>query len=150
MMHAPTIWYIIMNTNRARILRELPGPHDPLHAEITMQGRRRNMADIIADQPTSSFASAGGGRRSSVEPGSDPVGEDERVFIGELQDFLTKEAAAMAYDQLVVIATPDAMGKWRAQASPDLKRHVKQEIIRNLVAFSAHELVAAVRALVKL
>jgi len=138
-----------MNSNRARILRDLPGPHEALPVEITLQGRRRKMADVNQDRPTRSFASAGGGRRSAVEPGSHPLQEDARVFMHELQEFLTKEATAEAFDRLVVVAPSDAMGNWRAHIPEGLKDRVHQEIIRNLVPFAGRELVAALRALVQ-
>ncbi|WP_417728786.1 host attachment protein [Roseovarius sp.] len=148
-MKAAQTWYVVMNSNRARILRDLPGTHDPLPAEITMQGRRASMADIIEDRPTRSFASAGGGRRSAVEPGSNPLEEDSRAFLHDLQDFLTRAAATSSFDWLVVVASPDAMGMWRAQIPPDLKSRVKKEFVLNLVSFSARELVAALRALIE-
>lgn len=148
-MKSTKTWYVVMNSNRARILRDLPRAHEALPAEITMQGRRRKMADVIQDRPTRSFASAGGGRRSAVEPGSDPIEEDARVFMHELQEFLTKEATAEAFDGLVVVAPSDALGLWRAHIPVALQDRIEQEIIRNLVSFSAPELVAALRALVE-
>ncbi|MGJ8561638.1 MAG: host attachment protein [Litorimonas sp.] len=148
-MKSSQTWYVVMNSNRARILRDLPGEHDALPAEITMQGRRRKMADVIQDRPARSFASAGGGRRSSVEPGSNPIEEDTRVFIRELQEFLTKEATEEAFDNLVIIAPSDAMGMWRAHIPSGLKDRVNQEVVRNLVPLSERNLVAALRELVE-
>jgi len=148
-MKASPTWYVVMNSTRARILRDLPGTDDPLPAEITMQGRHRIMSDIIKDRPTRSVASAGGGRCSAVEPGSNPLEEDARAFLREVQDFLEREATTGAFDQLVVVAPPDTMGLWRAQIPPGLKSRVKVELVRNLVSFSARELVAALRSLVE-
>lgn len=148
-MKNPRIWYLVMNAYRARILRELPGPRDPLPAEITLQGRRRRLVDILPDRPSRSFASSGGGRRSAVEPGSDPLEEDARNFMREVLAYLEKEAQAGAFEELVVIAPADTLGHWRAQVGEGLAARVRLEIVRNLVRFSGHELVAAIRALVR-
>lgn len=146
-MKPPRIWYLVMNAHRARILQALPEPRGPLPPEVTMHGRRRSMAEIIEDRPTRSFASAGGGRRSAVVPGSDPLEEDARAFMREVQDFLEENARSGAFDQLVVIAPAETLGMWRAQVSDELRGHVRSEIVKNLVRFSTRELVAAVRAL---
>lgn len=148
-MKNPRTWYVVMNSHRARILRNLPNPQEALPVEISLEGRRRKMTDVIQDRPTRSFASAGGGRRSAVEPGSNPLQEDARVFMHELQEFLTKEATAEAFDRLVVVAPSDAMGIWRTHIPEELKDRIHQEIIRNLVLFPGRELVAALRALVQ-
>lgn len=140
-------WYLVMNSNRARILRDLPGAREPIPVEITMQGRRRHMAEIVEDRPARSFASSGGGRRSAVEPGSDPLLEDARNFLREVQDFLAEQSRARAFDGLVVIAPADTMGLWRSHVPEELQGRVTQEFIRNLIPFSARELVAAIRAL---
>ncbi|MEQ8256349.1 MULTISPECIES: host attachment protein [Roseovarius] len=147
-MKRPRIWYIVMNAHRARILRELPGIRDPLPTEITMQGRRRSVGEVKRDRPTRSFASAGGRRRSAVAPGSDPLEEDARNFMRDVQAFLEKEAQIGAFEELVLIAPAETIGLWRAQAPEGLANCVRREIVKNLVRFSGRELVAAIRALV--
>ncbi len=142
------VWYLIMNSGRARIIRELPGPHDPLPVEVTMQSPRRKLREAIGTKPTRSFAAAGGGRRSAVEPSSDPLAEDARHFIREVVRYLEEQERAGAFDKLVVIGTPDSIGYWRAEASGPLKKHVQQEFIKNVVRMSSRELNAAIRALV--
>lgn len=140
-------WYVVMNGGRSRILRSLPGSHEPTPAEITMQGSNRELRDVYDDRPTRSFSSAGGGRRSSVEPSSDPLEEDARIFIRDVQNYLEEQQRADAFDKLVVIAPANAIGRWRAEISDGLQARVQKEYVKNLMPLSSHELVGAIRAL---
>ncbi|MCB4457878.1 host attachment protein [Leisingera aquaemixtae] len=142
------IWYVVMNTSRARIIRELPGARNQAAAEITMQSARRNLRDILHNKPTRSFASARDGRRSGVEPGADPLQEDARAFLREVLGFLDEQYRLHAFDGLVLIAPSGCVGLWRTELPGTLRECVRQEFQKNLVRLSSGELAAAVRALV--
>ncbi|KAA9006704.1 host attachment protein [Histidinibacterium aquaticum] len=146
-MKAPRTWYVVMNTSRARVLRDLPGPREPAPIEISLQGPRRRLREVMEDRATRSYSSAGGGRRAAVEPGSDPIAEDARNFVREVVEYLDKQRLAKAFDRLVVIASSDAIGIWRAELPEALAACVQHEFVKNLVRFSARELVAAIRGL---
>lgn len=144
-MKRERVWYIVMNSNRARILRQLPGSHERAGAEITLQGPRRNLRAILNDRPARSFTSSGTGRRSAVEPGSDPLRHDKIDFLHEVFDYLTEQKAAGAFDRIVLIASPEILGLWRDKAPHDLQDVVSREVPKNLVRFPYSEIGEAVR-----
>jgi len=146
-MHADRVWYLVMNSNRARILRGLPQPHEAAASELSLQSRHHHLRDHLEDRPARSFSSASPGRRSGVEPGSDPVREDTVRFLRDVQDFLTGECKAQAFDRLVVVAPPETIGLWREVLVEPLRSVIQSEVAKNLVRQSAHELVETLRRL---
>jgi len=146
-MHTARIWYLVMNSNRARILRGLPHPHEAAASELSLQSRHHHLRDHLEDRPTRSFSSASPGRRSGVEPSSDPVREDTVRFLHDVQDFLTGECKAKAFDGLVVVAPPETLGLWREVLAEPLRSVIRSEVAKNLVRQSAHELIESLRHL---
>lgn len=140
-------WYVVVNSNRARILPGLPAPRTPALSEISMHGPNRKLRDVRPYRPVRSFASAGGGRRSAVDPGADPIEEDTRRFLIELATFLERKHEGKAFDQLVFVSPDDVLGLWRSIVSPQLKNCTAEEYRRNLMGLSPEELALAVRKL---
>lgn len=140
-------WYVVMNAGRARILRGLPNERDPAQAEIILQGPRQNLRDRLQDRPARSFASCRDGRRSAVEPGTDPMHEDARRFLRDVFDFLLEQHRARAFDGLVLIGSPDIVGLWREEIPDTLRDCMRAEMKKNLVRWPAARLVPALRAL---
>ncbi len=144
-MHKLKVWYLVMNSNRARILRGLPVPHEAAGPEIVLQSVHRKLRDALEDRPTRSFSSGSPGRRSGVEPSSDPMREDELRFLRDVFAFLWSEHEAHAFEDLVVIAPPETLGLLRDEIPDKLGALVRQEVPRNLMRLSAAELAAAIR-----
>ena len=142
-----TLWYIVMNNHEARILRDLRNSHDPDHEETVLGGDERHMRDVLRDRPARSFASFGGGRRSAVEPASDPLAEDSRQFLRDMFHFLEKRQAAGAFDGLILIGAADIIGLWREMVPQNLHRTVQRQYIKNLVGLPSKDIVPAVRDL---
>lgn len=145
-MHAERIWYLVMNSNRARILRGLPLPHEAV-AELSLQSRPHHLRDHLQDRPTRSYSTASPGRRSAVEPGSDPVRDDTLRFLRDVQEFLTAERISQAFDALVVVAPPETLGLWRDGLKEPLQSAIRAEVPKNLIRQSAPELVETLRQL---
>ncbi len=143
-MKPERIWYVVINSHRLRILRGLPKPGEAAGPEITWQSPHRNLREALHDKPTRSFASAGGGRRSGVEPGSDPVREDERGFLREVFSLLADEHEKGGFDSLILFGAPEIMGVWRDMVPDSLKALVKRELIRNFVRLPANEMASAI------
>lgn len=146
-MKRPRIWYLVMNSHRARILRGLPAHGAAAGPEIAVETPAPQLRDLVSDKPARSFASAGGGRRSAVEPGSDPVKEQERAFLQEVVETLKTAHAREGFDGLVLIGSPEIVGLWRREAPADLQALVGREEIKNLVGLTGPELIAAIRAM---
>lgn len=146
-MHADRIWYLILNSNRARILRGLPAEHEPDEAELSLQSRHRHLRGHLQDRPTRTFSIGSPGRRSGVEPAADPVREDTLRFLRDVKEFLGTEQKAHAFDGLVVVAPPETLGLWREDLGEPLSSAIRAELARNLMRQSAHELVETLRDL---
>lgn len=146
-MHSERIWYLVMNSNRARILRGLPKPHEAAASELSLQSRHHHLRDHLEDRPTRSFSSASPGRRAGVEPGSDPVREDTLRFLRDVHEFLADECKVKAFDGLAVVAPPETLGLWREVLAEPLQSVIRSEVAKNLVRQSAHELVESLRRL---
>jgi protein required for attachment to host cells len=140
-------WYVVLNSQHARILRDLRDTHDPEHYETTMGVPATALRDTQTDRPTRSFASAGGGRRSSVVPHGDPVREETLRFLRDVFDFLERRRMAGAFGQLVMVASPDVTGLWRQSLPAPLHPCIRREVTRNLVNLPSEELILAMRAL---
>lgn len=146
-MCAERIWYLVLNSNRARILRGLPAEHEPDGAELSLQSRHKHLRDHLQDRPTRTYSVGSPGRRSRVEPGSDPVREDTFRFLREVAEFLDNERRADAYDGLVVVAPPETLGLWRETIGEPLAATIRDEVAKNLMRQSAHDLVKTLRDL---
>ncbi len=146
-MKPDRVWYVVLNSNRLRILRDLPQPGEAAGPEITLQAPVTHLRDALRDAPTRSFASAGGGRRSAVMPSSNPVLEAERTFLHRVFQLLADERAMGAYDAMVVFGSPEIIGLWRDEIPDALSPLVRQEVVKNLIRLPAHELATAVRRL---
>ncbi|WP_071672695.1 host attachment protein [Nioella nitratireducens] len=144
-MKPERIWYVVLNSHRLRILRELPRPGDAAGPEITWHSPQRHLREALHDRPTRSFSSAGDGRRSGVEPGSDPVREDERMFLRQVFGLLGEERDRESYDSLVLFASPEIMGLWREMVPDRLNRLVTRDLVRNFVRLTTPDLVTAIR-----
>lgn len=137
-----------MNAHSARILRELPKARTPAPDEITFDVPQRKLQDVLADRPTRSFSSAGRGRRSSVEPATDPIEEDTRRFLKEVVEFLERERKAGSFKRIVFIAPDKLIGLWRRNAPESLKDCVTQEYGKNLMGLSPEDRASAIQRLV--
>ena len=146
-MRREKIWYVIMNSNRARILQHLPMDHEPAPEEIMLEAELRKLRDTLGDRPTRSYASAGGGRRSAVEPGTDPLREDMGHFLRDVFDLLERKRSAGKFEGLVLIGSPEIVGLWREMVPDALRDLVRREVTKNLVQLPGAALVTTLRRL---
>lgn len=114
--------------------------------ETVIDGPDRTLRDTLSDRPTRGHASAGSSR-SAVEPGTDPLAEDERRFLRDVYDHLDRAHRDGDFDEIVVIGPAKIIGLWRDTLPGTLAPFVKREIVRNLVPLSKQELRDALRAL---
>ncbi|AXQ95576.1 host attachment protein [Cereibacter azotoformans] len=140
MVREEDTWALVLDSTRARILRGLPRRGPPSTAELVLKCESHKLRDLMSDKPGRSFASFGGGRRSAMEYGSDPLMEDERTFLREVVAVLETHRRAGEVHQLVIFAEPHSLGLMRTMLPPALRRLVRCEMPLNLIHVSAHEL----------
>ncbi|MCS6762081.1 MAG: host attachment protein [Candidatus Devosia symbiotica] len=131
-MKKTVTWVLIADGAQARVL-ENTGPGKGLQqvkgldwAITPMQAQ-----DIQADKPGRSFASNGSGR-STIEPKTDPVGYRETEFVKSLAASMDRKLLDGAFDRLVIIAAPLALGDIRKAISPSVKKTVLAELDKDL------------------
>ena len=78
--------------------------------------------------------------RHAIEPRTDPHRELKRTFAHELADMLDQRLTEKAYDRLVIVAPPKALGDLRAALSAHVKPLVYAELNKDLVKTPTAEL----------
>jgi protein required for attachment to host cells len=114
-------WIVVADHQRAKVfendgpgkgMREVPGLAFATHLHFDR--------DIVSDRPGRAFESSSG-TPHGMEPRSDPHRLEGRRFVERVVDALDEAAKRGAFDRLVVVAPPRALGEFR-QALPDRVR----------------------------
>lgn len=95
--------------------------------------------EIASDRPGRSFDSAGLGRHA-MEPPTDPHRHAERVFAQEVVAVLEDARQKNAFQRLVVVAPPKALGDLRSEFSDALRNRVIAELHKDLTKVAIHDL----------
>ena len=95
--------------------------------------------EIASDRPGRSFDSAGSGRHA-MEPPTDPHRHAERVFAQEVAAVLEDARQKNAFQRLVVVAPPKALGDLRGEFSVALRNRVIAELHKDLTKVAIHDL----------
>jgi protein required for attachment to host cells len=125
-------WVLIADGARARILRN-DGPGTGLRPVegCVFVGDHAPTHEIMSDREGRT-ASSVGSARSAVQARSDPHRELKRKFVHRLADALAEGLAQQAYDQLVIVAAPPALGDLRAALSAHVRGKVTAEVAKDL------------------
>lgn len=133
-------WALVTNGVRARILRGLDdgGPADTI--ELVSKAQSTHLRDILSDKAGRSFASDASGRRSAMEPGSDPILHDMQDFARETLATLEGHLRAGHLTQLAIFAAPKMLGILRREMPAALGDIVLFERDLNLINLSEADL----------
>ena len=125
-------WILVADGARARILENL-GPGKGVSEVSGMefaQDALRNR-EIMADRPGRSFESANQSRHA-MEPPTDPKQMAETAFVTGLVEMLDEKFKAGAFDRLVLVAAPHALGDIRKAMPKGLAQVVYAELDKDL------------------
>jgi protein required for attachment to host cells len=142
-MRAIREWYLVLDATTARIVRGLAKTAEAGHPEIVIRSPAHKLREIMADKPGRSFASAGGGRRSSYEYPSDPVKEERRAFVRSALALLEQHRRDGEFDALIVVAAPRMLGLLRDEMSAQLRQLVQREIDKDFAGLDLPDLLTA-------
>jgi protein required for attachment to host cells len=148
-MSNPKIWALVINGMQARILRGLGNADTDDIIELTSKAQSAHLRDIMADQAGRSFSSYSGGRRSAMEPSSDPIRHDMQEFARETLQDLEKQHRAGHFAQLAIFSAPRMLGILREELPDALKSAVILESPSNFINMPEAELKEKVRGLVR-
>lgn len=125
-------WILIADGARARVLLNAgPGKGLAPVPKAVFEAPHPPDRDINADRPGRTFDSAGQGRHA-MEPQTSPHRANKAAFAKTLADFLTAEKARRAFDRLIIVAPPAALGDLRAKLSKDVQAIVQAELPKDL------------------
>jgi protein required for attachment to host cells len=125
-------WIVVADGARARIVSN-SGPGKGLQAVEGMDFRTHTPAgrDIDADRPGRTHDSVGPGRHA-MEPPSDPRTQAKHDFARRLADILSDRGAAGAFDRLIIVAPPRALGDLRTLLAKSVQDKVTGELAKDL------------------
>jgi len=132
-------WILVADSEKALIL-ENRGSGDPPDLRVLRKTEQENPPNHEqgSDRPGRTYSSYGPG--ISAYDGTDwhELGKDR--FAGELADLLYKHAQASTYVDLVLIAAPEVLGKWRKAMHKEVVDRVVAEIPKGLTQLPLDQL----------
>lgn len=126
-------WALVTNGVLARILRDLEDSDSGDPIEIVSKAESTHLRDILSDKSGRSFASGDSGRRSAMEPGSDPILHDMQGFARETLSVLEAHHRAGRFTRLAVLAAPKMLGVLREEMPSTLRKSIILEKDVNLI-----------------
>ncbi len=139
-MKGTVTWVVVADGARARLFAN-NGPGKGLTAvpNGTFSGPNAAARDIGSDRPGRTFDSAGDGRHAK-EPRSDPQRTEKRDFVHTVAQHLRHAHNRQAYDRLVLVAPPQALGDLRASLDNGVRAKISAELNKDLTHLKDHEL----------
>jgi len=145
-MKAITTWVVVADGARAKVyLNDGPGKGLAEVPGTGLEGSHAPTREINADRPGRTFDRAGEGRHAK-EPPTDPHREAKRKFARQVAELLQDGLNRGAYDRLVLVAPPQALGDLRGQLGKGVQAKVSGELGKDLTHLSVHELPAHIGA----
>ncbi len=139
-MKSTVTWIVIADHQRARVY-ENDGPGKGM-AEVPGLAFETHLPpsrEIMADKPGRSHESATTGRHA-VEPRTDAHRLEGRRFVEGVVEALDEAAKRSAFDRLVVVAPPRALGEFRDAWPERVRSKVSGELAEDLTKTPEGEL----------
>lgn len=131
-MKAKKIWVVVADSSKARIL-ENTGPNRSL-VEVSgasFAAPRSHGRDLYSDRSGRAFDSRGAGRHAMVHPTS-PEEQGRISFIKTLATWIERPRHARAFDSLILVAPPKALGLLRKELSQQTRARIVCECDKDL------------------
>ncbi len=133
-------WVVVADGAHARIfLNEGPGTGLVPTLDHDLIGNRLQGHEIGSDRPGVSFSTAGPGRRAMAPP-TDPHEHAKHEFIKQVAKAIKEGLNAQAFEQLILVAPPKALGDLRADIDPQAAKLVKAELHKDLTHLTPYQL----------
>ncbi len=130
-------WILVADGARARILLHDGQEIEPV-ALKSYVGNRRPSREIGSDKPGRTFESADGSRHSYA-PRVDWHGFEKHLFARRMVAVLEDASKRGAFDALILVAPPKALGELRAALGPALHTRLRGEVAKDLTNLSDNE-----------
>ena len=141
-MHRRRIWIATFNGAECRIYGYDGSPRSLKEMEDgVFSGPRK---PEYSDRQTRVHSSTSD-RRSGAEPRSDAERALESVFVADVVEHLSEAARADRFDDLIIAASPRALGAFRHLAPKELQARIVREIDGDYVGAERERLLAALK-----
>lgn len=131
-MKAIRTWVLIADAGRARVLAsERPGKGLAPVEGLAIENELPPTHDLVRDRQPRSMESAGN-MRHPIRPRTDPRRKKKRRFADEIASALEEQLEIRAFDRLVVVAPPRALGDLRDAMSESVRLRVVNEVAKDL------------------
>jgi len=139
-MKKTTTWILIADGARARLVSRpnAAGGYEQV-IDTDFIADKRPSHELGVERPGRTHDSSGDARHALQSP-SDPHREEKRHLAQRVSEFLEQQRQKKAFEKLVVIAAPQALGDLRNCFSSRLLTMVVEEIDKDLTRFTLHEL----------
>ena len=132
-------WILIADAGRARILagdgtgglKQVAG----LHFEVDLPRTH----DLVSDRQPRSMESVGSARHA-ISSGIDPHRKEKRRFVESMAAVLEEQLELKAFDRLVIVAPPQALGDFRDALTESVRARVVNEVAKDLTKTPNHEI----------
>jgi protein required for attachment to host cells len=139
-MKKTVTWVVVADGARARLFaNEGPGKGLTPIPNGDMAGDHQPARNINADRPGRTFDSSGEARHAK-EPSGDPHRNAKRDFAHLVAARLDDGNKQHAFDRLVLVAPPRALGDLRACLENGVRAKVSAELNKDLTHLKDHEL----------
>lgn len=139
-MKPTTTWILIADGAHARVfVNRGPGKGIEAVQGGVINGDHRPDSELYSDRAGRTFESVGD-TRHAITPKTDAHRELKRDFAKQLAEMLDRSFSEKAFDRLVVVAPPAALGDLRAALTAQVKPHVYAELDKDLVKTPTAEL----------
>jgi protein required for attachment to host cells len=135
-------WIVVADSEKALLMRNLTDHADP-NFEVISREDQPEVSDN-ADRP-GRLADTGPGQSSAMEQANWHVLARDK-FAKELAEILYGHAHKGAYEQLVIAAAPQVLGKLRDELHAEVKDKVVAEIPKNMANHPVRELERLIKA----
>ncbi len=145
-----TTWILVADGARARVLAN-DGPGKGLHDAFDRDfiGEHGLMREMVSDKPGRDQESATTGRHA-IEPKTEWHRFEKHQFARRMAELLESAAMQNAYDRLVLVAPPQALGDLRAELGSHAQKKVTGELDKDLTHVALHDLSQHLREFVQL
>jgi protein required for attachment to host cells len=134
-------WVLVADGARARLLRaDVRARRLETLREEESAAARAKTSDLMSDRPGSAFESRSLGKRSAMEPPTDPKQLEKQRFARHLAALLEEAESKGRFERLVVVAAPQTLGDLRAELPPAVLSRVDAEIDKDLTWVEPAEL----------
>jgi protein required for attachment to host cells len=137
------MWVAVLDGGQGVILANQGTALEPRLVALRQYGHTNPPSHELGRDSPGRVHEATGQHRSAVEA-PDPHQKAEDRFVVSVMADLEKEAAAGAYEKIVVVAPPVALGVMRKHYGPNLQRCIVKEIAADYVKMPVSDIAVAV------